>query len=358
MSGEVPENEGLKTRKRGMGSKVLPMLLVAIGVYIAMMAYFGFKDSATALRGFEFMMIPAMLLLASAGYLLRYLKWTYLNRVAGVSVPARDGAYIFLSGMSMVVTPGKVGELWKGWLIKARTGAPLSRTLPPIVADRLTDFAGLVIVSLIGIGYYWEGLYVLAPLAALLMIGVAITRSRRLVIRLVSWILGKVKRRYVEPEDVADGMRTVMGAKGLVPSTALSVAVWTLESMCLWLILQGFGISLDPVLCLFIFSFSSLVGAISFMPGGIGLADGAIAALLVHFMKLMPAAPELAVIGTIAFGASLLSRAGTLWFGAGIGLAAHTVLKSRFPTLVAPETDIVEDSPQSASSANAEHVKL
>ena len=48
----------------------------------------------------------------------------------------------------MTITPAKAGEVWKGWLIKDINGDGLSKTIPVIISDRLTDILALVVFSL------------------------------------------------------------------------------------------------------------------------------------------------------------------------------------------------------------------
>jgi hypothetical protein len=71
---------------------------------------------------------------------------------------------VFISGLSMIVTPGKLGEIWKGWLIKDISGDDLSKTVPVVIMDRVTDVLSLVILSAFGILSYKEGIYLLVVL--------------------------------------------------------------------------------------------------------------------------------------------------------------------------------------------------
>jgi glycosyltransferase 2 family protein len=54
----------------------------------------------------------------------------------------------------MIVTPGKLGEVWKSWLIRDISGDELGKTLPVVIIDRITDVISLIFLSLIGIFYY------------------------------------------------------------------------------------------------------------------------------------------------------------------------------------------------------------
>ena len=50
----------------------------------------------------------------------------------------------------MSITPGKMGEVFKSWLLKKRTGTPIHASAPIVVAERFTDLLGYLILVAIG----------------------------------------------------------------------------------------------------------------------------------------------------------------------------------------------------------------
>lgn len=50
----------------------------------------------------------------------------------------------------MSVTPGKIGEVFKSYLLKEQIGTPISKSAPIVFAERITDFLSLVLLSLTG----------------------------------------------------------------------------------------------------------------------------------------------------------------------------------------------------------------
>ena len=53
---------------------------------------------------------------------------------------------IFLCGLVMSVTPGKLGEVLKAYLVRRHVGVPVTRTGPIVVAERVTDLLALVLL--------------------------------------------------------------------------------------------------------------------------------------------------------------------------------------------------------------------
>lgn len=62
-----------------------------------------------------------------------------------------------MSGLVMSVTPGKMGELLKSYLVKQVNGTSISKTAPIVFAERATDFLSLTIMALIGAYYFNYG---------------------------------------------------------------------------------------------------------------------------------------------------------------------------------------------------------
>jgi uncharacterized protein (TIRG00374 family) len=91
----------------------------------------------------------------------------------------------------------------------------------------------------------------------------------------------------------------------------LSVVAWFFECVALGLILEGLGVVLPLRAATFVYAFASLAGAVSMLPGGLGVAEGSLTALLAGLGTPLPAAAA----------ATLLVRVATLWFAIAVGVA-------------------------------------
>ena len=125
--------------------------------YVGFAAYSGFHKVMDALARYAWATAAGALTLAAINYLLRFAKWELYLRRLGVRIPIRDSFGIFLSGFSLTVTPGKVGEVLKSYLLREAHGVPMARTAPIVVAERLTDLVALALLALIGVGSVLHG---------------------------------------------------------------------------------------------------------------------------------------------------------------------------------------------------------
>ena len=97
-------------------------------------------------------------------------------------------------------------------------------------------------------------------------------------------------------------------------SSAISILAWGCEAVAFYLVLYwaGFGDYSSFTFAIFVYSLSVLIGALSFLPGGLGGAEGAMISLLIVRGIDMPAAIALTVF----------IRMTTLWFAVAIGILA------------------------------------
>jgi len=118
---------------------------IAVGVavlgYLVYAVFRGLSETASALAEFRWSLYVPVLLLTLVNYSLRFFKWHYLLGRLGVRVPVRDNLWVFGTGLAMVISPGKAGELVKPYLIRVMTNTPMARTLPALVTERATDDA-------------------------------------------------------------------------------------------------------------------------------------------------------------------------------------------------------------------------
>src|SRR5690606_40960118 len=90
-------------------------------------------------KKFNWVFLPLILLLTLCNYFARFLKWQYYLKILDVKIKLIDSISIFFSGFVMSITPGKMGELLKSYLVKEVTNTPISKTAPIIRSEEHTS---------------------------------------------------------------------------------------------------------------------------------------------------------------------------------------------------------------------------
>ena len=299
-------------------------LILALGlgvaVYLTLAIASGLDELRAALADFDYRLIPAILGLVGFSYVVRFVRWAYYLKLLRVRMPLAQNAAIFAAGLSMTISPGKLGEVLKSVFIKDVTGAPVARTAPAVVAERATDGTGMVIWGLLGALAFDFGPWVLLAFLAITVVGIAMLRSKKL-----SLLAERVLERLPLLNKLAPHVGTFHGASNellalrpLVVGTAISFVCWGLEILAVYLCSVGVGAQIPFLMVVFIFAVSSLAGALFFTPGGIGVAEAGLAGMFGTVAGLSRG-PAVAL--------TFIIRLATLWFAALVGIAGLFVVR-------------------------------
>lgn len=296
-------------------------LALGVAVYLVLVIIAGYDNLRTALSDFDFRFLPLIIGLVLLSYAGRFIRWLYYLRVLNVRVPLATNAAIFTAGLSMAISPGKLGEVLKSVFVKQVTGAPIAKTAPAVVAERATDGTGMVIWGVIGaLVFGGFGLGILVLFIAATVVAIAVLRSKRLslVAERILVKLPVVNRLAPHLSEFQTSSNVLLGTKPMFVGTVISFLSWGLECTAVYLCSVGIGLDRPFLMVVFIFAVSSLAGALFFTPGGLGVAE---AGLTGGFVSLAEVARGPAVALTF------IVRLATLWFAAGVGIVGLVIVR-------------------------------
>lgn len=306
--------------------RVVLVTLCGVVLYGLFAIYTGVSRMGAELARFDFAALVLALGLSTLNYSVRFFKWQfYLARLQVRGIPAIDSFLVFLSGFILTVTPGKVGEVFKSAVLVQTHGVPLERTAPIVIAERLTDALGVVVLILLGSAAFPGGLgWALAGGATVLLALLLASWPPPL-----DWCCDRLERTSGRAARVAPrlraalvSLRTVAGPSALLWPTLLSILGWGCEGVALFVLLQGFSVAVPLGLSVFFYATATLAGALVPLPGGLGIVEGLLHQQLVE-LGGVPEAP--------ATAAMILIRLTTLWWAVLVGFAALFALRLRFP---------------------------
>jgi uncharacterized membrane protein YbhN (UPF0104 family) len=296
---------------------VLAVALAAV-VTLGLGLYADFGRLRAELRSFRWELFPLALGFTALNYLLRFWRWQrYLARVE-IDVPRSRSATIFIAGLTMTITPAKLGEVLKCALLRRSFGVPVRRSAPVVLAERVTDATGVVVLAVVaGAGTTrWQ---LLAAAAVGVVAVVAVIRSPLL-------------DRFPGIGEARTAAAELLGTRILLGMTAISAVSWFCECLAAYVCVRGLRLDLSLADTAVVFSLGSLAGALSFLPGGLGVAETSMTGLIMILGDVPRAA---------AAAATVLIRLATLWFGVALGLVGLAVeerLARRNPPLALEET--------------------
>lgn len=285
--------------------------LLTVGVFFGLFLIGDAAEVTSAILAIEAWRLGAVVALATTSYGIRFLKWEYYLRKLAISIPLKTSLLAFFSGLMMVVTPGKAGEVWKAWFLRDLRGVPVSRTASVVGAERVTDLLALCSFALLGLVVYEQSSAVLLGVLTVFLLGIVVLQWRTVCLRVLRGLdtFPVVGSYASELESFYEGAYTLFRPRPLVVSLLISLVAWGLEGAALWVVLDGFGAQASLSAALFVFGLGSVIGAASLLPGGLAATEASMVGMLVI----------LGYTRTVAVSSTLVVRVGTLWYGAILG---------------------------------------
>ena len=110
---------------------------------------FHFQEFSTNISNFDYSYLPIIITFLFIGIIIKSSRQQILYKQIGVNIPFKTSILLFISGLSMILTPGGSGELIKSYYLKRRFDYPLAKTFPAVIIERLQDLTAVVGILLI-----------------------------------------------------------------------------------------------------------------------------------------------------------------------------------------------------------------
>jgi uncharacterized protein (TIRG00374 family) len=136
------------------------------------------------------------------------------------------------------------------------------------------------------------------------------------VTALVVVVHSPLLERFGRLGEAPGAARALLGTRLLVEMTLLSAVSWLFECLAAYVCVKGLRLDLSLAETIVVFTLGSLAGAISFLPGGLGVAETSMTGLIKVLGDTTKAQ---------AAAATLLMRLATLWFAVALGLLGLAV---------------------------------
>lgn len=307
MSSNRNEDIWQRLRKPLVWSVVAAVAVYGLSIVLGDLKQIG--ESITKLRIIDWLVILGLSLL---NYGLRFIRWEiYLRRLDCRINAIRSLAY-YLAGFLFTTTPGKAGEAVRSLYLR-KHGIAMPLSLAAFFTERFVDLAAMVILALIGAYAYPDFRWPVIATAIAILVLIPFVRASSFhdfianrIARLGSQRIRTLAERLVE---LLRSSSILLRSGPLYSGLALAIVAWGAEGIALYIILQQLDVSVSVALAVGIYSISVLIGALSFIPGGLGTTE----AIMILLLTLVGADYPTAVAAT------LVCRLATLWFAVAIG---------------------------------------
>lgn len=298
--------------------KIIFSIVLGAAVFLGLSIYANFNELLEAFALYNWLMFPLVLALSFCNYIARFFKWEYYTKILNIKIERKMSFMIFLSSFIMSVTPGKIGEVFKSYLLKEYNGTPVSKSAPIVFAERITDFLSLVLLSMAGALMFGYGTTLIIGFGVFFVILVFVLSNKKLSYAIIGFLerFKFISRISHKIHTAYDSIYQMIRFKELIITIILSIFAWAFECFSFYLIVNGFGsenaIHVNILTATFVYGFATIAGAATMLPGGLGATDASITGLLVF----------LGIAKNIAAASTMIIRAATLWFAVVVGIFA------------------------------------
>jgi glycosyltransferase 2 family protein len=306
--------------------------------YAALLVFASTRELMQHLAVFPWLLLLPVIGLKMSAWFIRFWRWHYfVQRVGGAGcLKTGDSALIYLMGFSMVISPGKMGELVKAVFLQRKANIPFATGAPIVIAERVVDAIAvlLMVMAVLVIGSHAVALGGYGPLLAgtvlLLVVGLCAVQVQplaRLAVLLVER-LPLLRRLSGALAEFLASSRQVLHPRLLIWTTLMGMLAHALDALSFALIIAGFGVPLDTTLYLqavFITALTALIGGLSGVPNGAGVTE--VSSSFMMTWLIAPAAPFLTA--SLALTIAIIEGFFHKWFRVLVGIVVALIFRNR-----------------------------
>ncbi|OQW93981.1 MAG: hypothetical protein BWK79_08270 [Beggiatoa sp. IS2] len=297
----------------------LSIIAVAILGYLSYAIWIGWEETLHAVWRLGMTGIGFVLSLSLLNYLLRFSRWQwYLSTVDHQDLPVTQSLRYYFAGFAFTTTPGKIGEMVRSVFLKQHA-VSYPQSLSMFFVERLSDLLATLILGAFVLWHFdnYQQWIIVPVIGAILLL--ALIQQQNLLVNLQTWLTYRVSTRFEHLFDLILHSRILLKSRFLYGGLLLGLLAWGAEGIGFYYILQIVGIESSVFLAIGVYAMSLIIGALSFLPGGLGGTEVA----MLFLLTAMGASHENALAVT------LICRFSTLWFAVVLGALALMGLKFR-----------------------------
>ena len=242
------------------------------------------------------------------------IKYHRLLRKLDIHISLKDSILIFISGLTLIATPGGIGTAIKSQILKKKFDQPFGKTLPVIFIERYTElFAILIILTFLLI---WNQMYesiIVVIIGYCFLITMYAVSSNTNIFTFLKKLFLKIKKfeKFITSFDTSrDSFSKLFEFKTLGESVFWSIIAKISQLLAVYFIFQSLGINLDLILSGQIYYTSLVLGALTFLPSGLIITESSMFGLLLNY----------GVDFSLASLSVIFIRLVTTWLGTLVGI--------------------------------------
>lgn len=303
--------------------KAIILIVITVSFYIGILLYSDLNLVIDKIHSIDLSYLPIILSLMGFQILVLSIKFQRLLKKLKINISIKDSIKYFVTGLSLVATPGGAGTAIKLHLIKKKFGYAISYTLPIVFVERITELIAILVLMsffLIWIDMYESVIAIILgfSIVALLLI----ISSNNKIFSSFNSIVNKikfVKKLGFSLEESKKSYQQLLSKKLIAEATGWSIIGKISQFLAVYFIFLSVGIDLGIFFAGQIYYTSLILGAITFLPAGVIVTESSMLGLLVNNQV------ELSIATLIV----IFTRIITTWMGMALGVISLKIMDTK-----------------------------
>ena len=288
LTGDAPPLGRRVLRMRTVASFLLAFVVLYL-VYRQVLGL-GWRELWASMRGANAGLLVLSFTVFYCSYLFRALRWKTLlenvgyGRATGRPIPSTFGLakIMYLAWFANCITVARLGDIYRGYLLKRTSGVSLAVTLGTILAERLLDLMVLAAMLCAGVLVFTEETLP-TEAAQALTVGLILSTvgiCGLLAMRRLGWLVERFLPKQLHAHYARFEHGTVGSFQRIPLLVAYSAIGWVIEGSTLYLTAAAVGTPISAVGALSVALIASLLTTVPFTPGGLGFTEAGMVLLL------------------------------------------------------------------------------
>lgn len=214
------------------------------------------------------------------------IKYHRLLKKLNISISLKYSILIFISGLTLIATPGGIGTAIKSQILKKKFDQPFAKTLPVIFIERLTELLAILIILTLFL--IWNQMYesiivVIVGYCFIITMYVMSSNSNLFVFfKKLLLKIKKIKKLVNSFDESRDSFSKLFEFKTFSESMMWSIFAKISQFVAVYFIFISLGINIDLILSGQIYYTSLVLGSLTFIPSGLIIAESSMLGLLLN----------------------------------------------------------------------------
>jgi glycosyltransferase 2 family protein len=259
---------------------------MAMVLYVGIALLIDIEEVSKTTIKIDYLTVPIILTPMTMAIFLLAFRFHRLLQALNVKIPLAKSILIYLLGLSFAVTPLSAGQLVRSQIIKKEFDYAFSKTSPIFLFEKWSEFSSLLVIlfAFIFVNFMIESIFVIVLGAAMAMLFFGLMRKRGVAFFFLGKITAKFQRLRKFEESIENSQESlkILSSKKVVFFEGFIVTIPSLllQAVSVFLAFQALGIKIDFIASTQIFYTALIAGIFSFVPGGLGVTEGGMIALL------------------------------------------------------------------------------